>query len=196
VAALTDLERRLRALESTRGKLETLHTRQMIARRDLERVYDGLYISAVTSFEDFFEARFYQVMLQPAARRPEVVPRTEFKSSAVLREFVLGGRNFVNWLPFERTEQRAKVYLRGGMPFTVVDAGDKRRMKNWMIVRNAIAHTSREAKRRFEREILAGVPLPPRERTPAGYLRSQPRPSASRFQTIVLEMLGIAAKLH
>jgi hypothetical protein len=35
----------------------------------------------------------------------------DFRSARVLREFVLGGRSYVNWLPYPRTEDRAKVYL-------------------------------------------------------------------------------------
>jgi hypothetical protein len=176
--------------------LETLHGSGLIARRDLERVYEGLYVAAMTSFEDFLEAAFFEVMLDAHARPGVIVPRADFRSSRVLREFVLGSQRYVNWLPYRRTEDRAKVYLRGARPFDSPDSTDKRHMADWMIIRHTIAHTSREARRRFEREILSGVPLPPRERTPAGYLRSSPRPGITRFENIMREMLGIASKLR
>lgn len=195
MAALDDLDRRLRAFGATRVKLEALYGGGTLARRDLERVYEGLFVASVTSFEDFFEERFFEVILKPGARKPGVMPRAEFKSAPVLREFVLGGRQYVNWLPFPRTEERAHIYLRGGRPFDVVTGTEKRQMKNWMTIRHAIAHTGREARRKFEADILAGVPLPPRERTPAGFLRSHLRPGTTRFESIVNQMLAIGSKV-
>jgi hypothetical protein len=196
LAALDDLDKRLRGLGRTRTRLEGLHNKRIIPRRDLERVYEGLYISAVTSFEDFFEALFFELMLKSEARGSRIMPRAQFKSASVLRDFVLGGRKYVNWLPFSWTEKRAHVYLRGGEPFVQLNAFDKRHMNDWMIIRNAIAHTGREARRRFTRDVLAGIPLPPRERTPAGYLRSELRPGTTRFENITSEMLVVGAKLR
>lgn len=193
MAALEEFGRRQRALGATRGKLERLYAQGVLARRDLERVYEGLYVASVTSFEDYLEARFFEVMLASPAPTG-VHPRAEFKSAAVLRDFVLGGQPFVNWLPFKRTEQRAQVYLRGARPFHSVTTTEKRQMKDWMTIRHAIAHTSREARYRFEVGVLAGVPLPPRERSPAGYLRSVPRPGTTRFEAIANQMLAMASK--
>jgi hypothetical protein len=195
VAALDSLDRRLRALGATRVKLERLYDRGLLARRDLERVYEGLYVASVTAFEDFLEARFFELVLKPEARTSRVIPRADFKSAAVLREFVLGDRPYVNWLPFTRTEARANVHLRGARPFDAVTQTDKRQMKDWMTIRHAIAHTSREARRKLEAEILSGVPLPPRERTPAGFLRSTLRPGVTRYENIVRQMLAIGSKL-
>jgi hypothetical protein len=196
LAALDNLERKLRGLGTTRARLEGLYSKKSVARKDLERLYEGLFMSAMTSFEDFFEAYFFELMLKPTGRGAGTVPRVHFKSSKVLRDFVLGGRRYVNWLPFSWTEERAAIYLRGGEPFRKVDGTDRRQMKEWTILRNAIAHTGREARGRFERELLSGVPLPPRERTPAGYLRSEPRVGTTRFENITREMVGVGAKLR
>ncbi|MFN8204569.1 MAG: hypothetical protein U0S48_18590 [Solirubrobacteraceae bacterium] len=149
----------------------------------------------MTAFEDYLEAAFFEVMLA-APSAAGVVRRAEFRSAKVLREFVLNGRPYVNWLPYGRTEERAKIYLRGSRPFHIPTKTDKRQMDDWMVIRHAIAHTSREARRRFERRVLAGVPLPPRERTPAGYLRSTLRPGQTRFENITATMGAIAAKLN
>lgn len=195
MSALDDLERRLRALRSTRNKLETLYAGGLLARRDIERVYEGLYVGCMTSFEDFFESRFFELVLKPESRTSQVIPRADFRSSAILRGFVLGDRSFVNWLPFSRTADRAKVYLRGSRPFDSITSSEKRQMTMWMVIRHAIAHTSLEARRQFENQVLAGVPLPPRERTPAGYLRSSVRPGTTRFENISNQMLAIGSKL-
>lgn len=193
-AALDDLDRRLKSFGGTRVKLEKLYAGKQLARRDLERVYEGLYVASVTSFEDFLEARFFEVMMKAAERKADVIPRADFKSQAVLREFVLGGRRFVNWLPYGRTEERAAVYLRGGRPFDVASGTEKRQMKDWMTIRNAIAHTSREARRKFDADILSGLQLLPQERTPAGFLRSTLTIGTTRYENITNQMLTIGAK--
>ena len=193
--AIGQLARRLRALQRTQGKVESLHDAGAIARRDVERVYEGLYISAMTSLEGFLEALFYDVVLNDQNYGADIRPRALFRSRQVLRDFVLEGRPYVNWLPFERTLDRASAFLRGGRPFSAADSTDKRLMKDWMKTRHAIAHTSAHAERVFLRDVVRGIPLPPRQRTPAGFLRSQLRPGVSRFENVLREMEGIARKI-
>jgi len=193
--ARDDLSRRLRALLQTRTKVESLHAGGSIARRDVERVYEGLYIAAVTSFEGFLEALFFDVLLNGDRYSGSIHARVEFKSAQVLRAFVLGGRPYVNWLPYDRTNERAAIYLRAGRPFSNANATDKRMMANWMTMRHAIAHTSRHADRTFQRQVVGNLALPPRQRSPAGYLRSQLRPQVTRFENVLREMETIAAKL-
>lgn len=193
--ATGQLARRLSALQHTQQKIEALHSSGDIARRDVERVYEGLYISAMTALEGFLEALFYDVVLNDQDYGADIRPRARFRSRQVLREFVLAGRPFVSWLPFDRTLARASAFLRGGRPFSAVDNTDKRMMQDWMKTRHAIAHTSAHADRVFLRDVVSGIPLPPRQRTPAGFLRSQLRPGVSRFENVLREMEGIARKM-
>lgn len=134
-------------------------------------------------------------MLNDQEYAADIRPRAQFRSRQVLRDFVLGGRPYVNWLPFDRTMARASAFLRGGRPFSAVNATDLRLMQDWMKTRHAIAHTSAHAERVFLRDVVRGIPLPPRQRTPAGFLRSQLRPGVSRFENVLREMEGIARKI-
>lgn len=61
--AVTKCHARLKRLEATRAKLETLYSDRHVARRDVERVYEGLYVAALTGFEDYLEARFYETLM-------------------------------------------------------------------------------------------------------------------------------------
>lgn len=193
--ATGQLARRLSALQTTQGKVESLHSSGGIARRDVERVYEGLYIAAITTLEGFLEALFYDVVLNHQDYAADIRPRAQFRSRQVLRDVVLGDRPYVNWLPFDRTLARASTFLRGGRPFSAVNGTDKRLMQDWIKTRHAIAHTSAHADRVFLRDVVRGIPLPPRQRTPAGFLRSQLRPGVSRFENVLREMEGIARKI-
>jgi len=188
--ALNRFEGHLRTLEMTRKKIERLYSQQLLVRRDVERVYEGLYLDAITSLEATIEDLFIRIVTgrsSPAG----VVVRVSFNSSQVARDVMLGGeRKYLDWLPYSRTEKRAKAFLRGGRPFTRLSSGDKRVLEEMLIIRNAIAHKSPHARKRFQ-EFASNFPLISRERTPAGFLRSKIDPTTTRYQFYVSEMVRI-----
>ena len=83
-----------------------------------------------------------------------------------------------------KPEQRARAFFRGGIPFTTLDKGYKKHLEILLYIRNAIAHRSSYAKGKFEQEVIGSLPLTPRERTPAGFLRSRFRitPVQTRYE--------------
>ena len=78
--------------------MERLANTGHIVRRDIEQVYSGLFINAMTSFENLIEELFVGILvgrIQP--RTKTIVPRISFESNRIAREVVLGGRNYVDW---------------------------------------------------------------------------------------------------
>ena len=187
----------LKALEWTRSKMETLLARDVIVRRDIERVYEGLYLDAITSLENLIEGLFLGLLTGRIVHSSSVVPRVTFRSDRVARDVVFGGRNYVDWFPYRYTEQRARAFFRSGIPFATLDKAHKTQLKNLLYIRNAIAHKSSYAKRTFEQEVIGSLLLTPRERTPAGFLRSRFRiaPVQTRYENLVADMVSIALEL-
>ena len=68
-------------------------------------------------------------------------------------------------------------------------------MERWQWTRNAIAHASQHSTKVFNEHVIAGTPLPPRERTPADFLRSEVRTGVTPFENVLDEMRGVAATL-
>ena len=110
---------------------------------------------------------------------------------------VFGGQNYVDWLPYRHTEQRALAFFRNGSPFTHLNGQDKALIEQLLYVRNAIAHKSDHAKRMFDEKIISTLSLTPREKTPAGYLRSifRTAPNQTRYEYLILEIAAVAQKL-
>lgn len=189
----------LERLGRTADRLETLHAQGSLARRDLDAVYEGIYIRALTVFESFIEDLFFDIMLGRVTypSRRDVVPRISVRNEAILYGIVKPGRAHLDWLPYGSTRERARLYLRGGRPFCEVDGGADQTIYKWTVVRNRIAHDSREAQAKFEQHILAQYALPPRSRNPVGFLRQQVQvnPNATRFDVILQEMAAIAASM-
>ena len=194
--AAAALDRRLTRLQRTARKVERSFDDGSLTRTDLEALYEGLFIGAVVAFERFIESLFTGIVLNRVVYAGgRIVPRIDVRSAGVLEPLLNAGRSYADWLPYHETEKKANVYLRGGRPFTDVGATEKQRMDRWLWTRNAIAHASKHSVRVFTDNVIAGTPLPPRERTPAGFLRSELRPGVTRFENALDEMRGVAATL-
>jgi hypothetical protein len=118
-------------------------------------------------------------------------------SHIVAREVMLGGRAFVDWLPYHHTDKRASAFFRAGFPFANLEKADVKLLEKIILVRNAVAHQSRAARNKFEKEVIGTTPVLPIERTPAGYLRTVFRvsPAQTRYEEIASTCAILANKL-
>ena len=196
-----DLARRFKALNRTRIKIANFETTGLITKRDLERVYEGLFLSAHVAFEGFIEQLFIGLLVSGQgveSSRTDIVPRVTVRTHQIAREMVFGpNRQYIDWFPYKRTMDIAKIYFRGGRPFTELAEAQKDYLTKSHTIRNAIAHQSRYSLKQFEKQVVASTPLPSREKTPAGYLRGHFRitPVQTRYENFIIQMLLIAKQL-
>jgi hypothetical protein len=190
----------LKRLDDTRSRVEALRLAGQLRTRDVEGVYEALFLRAVTSFEAFLERLFTDIMLgrldYPDAKAHR---RVAFASPTVLADVLLdGGRHqYLDWLPYDRTVRRARIHLREGRPFTMVTDAQLGQLRRAYYTRNAIAHQGTFARERFRSQVIGNSPLLAHERTPAGYLRSRTGPAASptRWEAMVGNLAGMAQSL-
>ena len=195
---VNDLRGHLKNIEKTRSKTERLYQEGNLVRRDLELVYAGLYLDAITFFENFIEDLFVRLLVGTAIHPSRlVVPKITFKSPDTCRNIVYGGESYVDWFPYYLTQRRAKVFFRKGLPFTALDNSDKKNIERMLCIRNAIAHKSRHARKKFDREVTNGLLLLPHEKTPAGYLRSNYAisPPQTQYELIRNNIVAIVHEL-
>jgi hypothetical protein len=188
---------RLRTFERARQKLERMLTEGHITRHDVTLFYEGIFLRTVTAFEGLMEDLFVGLLAGGITPGRKVRPRVTFQSHAVARDVMLGGRAYVDWLPYHFTNKRADAFFRGGYPFCNLDNNDKKELERIILVRNAVAHQSRSARRKFEDEVIGTTPLLSKERTPAGYLRSVFRvaPAQTRYEEIASTCAMLSRKL-
>jgi hypothetical protein len=168
-----------------------------ISRHDVTLFYEGILLRTVTSLEGLMEDLFVGLLAGGIAPGPRVHPRVSFKSQLVARDVMLGGRAYVDWLPYHFTDKRAEAFFRGGYPFCNLDKDDRKELERILLIRHAVAHQSRSARRKFEDEVIGTAPLLPIERTPAGYLRSifRAAPAQTRYEEIASTCAMLARKL-
>lgn len=184
-AELGKFQRNLQRLNYTRHRMENLFSAGRINKTDLDSVYEALFLRAVTSFEGFLEDLFIAILERRTRYSKQRVKLLMSASSReALMQILLQGNPFMMWLPFHHTEKRASLYLKGGKPFSEIDAGDKSLLKTITTIRNAIAHKSPFAVSEFERTVIGSHSLLHNERSPAGFLRSRitSGPGQSRFE--------------
>lgn len=181
------------SLESTRQKMEGLLVSNQIGLDDIEKVYAGLYLSVFTEFEGLIEELFLG-LLAASITSSKSKPTVHSSNSTIVREVMMIGKNYLDWLPYDRTLERAKVLFQNGEPFSLLQANQSQSLTRFLRIRNVIAHKSDYALQQFQKEVIGNKPLLPQERTPTGFLRSQYRawPSQSQYENIIQELQGMA----
>lgn len=185
-------------LDSTRSKMEALLAAGNIGISDIEQVYAGLYLDIFTDFEAMIEDLFIGLLSGQLYSQTHTVSRNvKVKPASMAQKVLFADRTYLDWLPYnERTIPRAKLYFDNGMPFTVLNATDTSKLSEYYTIRNALAHKSNSALKKFQ-NIISSFALLPHEKFPSGYLRSKPySPSTqTQYQIAVLELEGIAKRL-
>ncbi len=167
---LASFTSRIRTLNSTRQKVDSLAKAGQLSRRAAEQMYESLFLNCFTAFEVLIEDVFLAHLVSRTASK--AVPRLTIKSLPIARELVVGpGKKYADWLPFDRTIERANLFFRGGRPFADAPEAHRALVDKAQFIRNLIAHRSRHSQEQFETKVIAGAPLPPREKAPAAYLR-------------------------
>lgn len=195
------LAKRFRKLESSRKKIELLAGNGYLSNTATSHVYDGLFLNAHVAFEGYLEDLFIGLLVDGKglqSSRSDIVPRLVVRSFSVAREILIGpGRRYIDWLPYDQTIKRAKLHFRGGRPFADLGTDDVDHLLRCNTIRNAIAHRSRFSLNKFEKIVIAGLPLPSHERSPSGYLRGLFRisPAQTRYEIYIARLLNIAQKL-
>ena len=186
----------VRQLDTTRRRIAILYDKRQVEDDDMNHLYSALFLSLVTNFEGFLEDLFVGFLSQEIAPPTNVIPRAALESSSLAREIVLGGENYAEWLPYRGTRKRCFAFFEGGRPFSLLREEQEHFLDNHvMIIRNAIAHQSQYALKKFENKVLSGLVLAPKERTPGGYLRSIHSGEATRYEYYAGELMGLATFL-
>jgi hypothetical protein len=193
MSSLSDqLQTRFRMLECTRNKIESLYQANAIVARDLQSLYAGLFISVVTEFESFLEAQFVQYL---TGRSRAAKPRVVMSRKSVAYDILRGERSYVDWLPFRYSIKRADRFFKDGHAFSFLDKSDVKILEDICLIRNALAHNSRYSKQKFEKDILGGMCLRPKERNPVGYLRYSFKRNTVYFQHYSQQLLIFSKKI-
>jgi hypothetical protein len=181
------LERAARGTLGYLERLERLHAQGLLSERDVTRAYEGAFLAYYTSLEQHIERLFMGLVMARLSPPRKSRALIQIASDRTAREIVSGDRPYVDWLPIKKTTDRAQTYLSKGQPFDRLRPIDREVLERMHIVRNAIAHRSSHAISRFKRRLIEEHSIPPRQRTPAAYLRGNHSPGQSRLGYFIVQ---------
>ena len=185
-------------LEKTRAKMEALFNAGQVGLNDIEQVYSGLYLDIFTEFEITIENLFLGLLSGSLYSRKNLIERkAKIQPVSMTRAIVFGDRAYLDWLPYrDKTIERAEVYFVDGKPFTLLTSTQKSNLDEYGIIRNALAHKSDSAKKRFQK-LINGLSLLPREKSPTGFLRSRPYSASTQtqYEITVWELIDMIKNL-
>lgn len=191
----TKLINKFKRLNYTRKKIDSLYDKNLIVNRDIDFVYDSLFLSAVSYFENFIEELFIELSCDNYSGSSTTKQTQIFPNKPLARKIIFSGKKYVDWFPYDRTTNRAKIFFRNGHTFTNLSVSQKNLINNEiLVIRNFIAHRSVHAKKRFNDEIVSLYSLRPNQSKPAKFLRSiyRSHPRQTRFENYLFEMSAIS----
>lgn len=193
---LSVFEKELRLCKRYIDKQSQLHQVGQMGIRDLHFATEITFLRAIVAMENFLEEQLIALLVGKAYFQGQSVStRVTVTTHRMARELVYGGRQYVDLLPYDKTEKVAKLYLTGGRPFTNLNANSKRQLRQFLVIRNAIAHKSRHSLRQFNIQIIEPRPLRGSVKSPAQYLLSAATTSRTRLEMHLGDLLNIARLL-
>lgn len=192
-----DFLNKVRELNVIRNSFENAITLRSINSIDILQAYAGLYFDLFTDFERSIEALFLGLLNGEIKHSQTTVKRNLKISPKLHTENVLfAGKKYIDWLPYDKTLTLAKIYFVNKLPFDQLVKSDTDDLSAFLAIRNAIGHKSKSSITEFNK-MIASLTLLPIERTPSGYLRNIPNPSAgqTQFEVIATKLESILKKL-
>lgn len=179
-----------------RKKNDRLYNKGLISSKDIELVYEVVFFRSFIEFEVFLEEQFIHLLCgNRLANNRKAKPVHVFQSKKLARQIIYSGRNYIDWLPYDRTVTMAKSFFRDGMPFSGLERVDKQLLERMRVIRNYIAHKSSHTRKLLENAINFPEHLRPSQKRPAGYLRSSFSQSMTQCESEMGNLVRIGREL-
>lgn len=195
--------RRVRAVLDARRRLLASLPGNGSDRVAREYAIQGLYLVGVRSFETFLEDQIFQLATEKSVWKSRLVSGTRLSCKlrmkenrpTFVREIIFQGKDYADYLPYERTIKIANQLFVGGRPFSLLDASQKSSLNRCLRVRHYIAHDSDYAARVFANSVRAVKPFRMKQPTPIHYLQENIRSGVSFFEHDLATLYSVAGFL-
>ena len=185
---LDTFQRRVRRVRQLLDRQLRLESQGLVPKTEVEGIYELGFLNIFVSFENEIYELLKSNMLTKYAstghRRSLIVP----ENRAIAEKILMGTSRYVQLLPVEQMEKVARVYLKNGVPFTLLTPQNKGSLKTGYAIRNHIAHRSAHSKANYKRVVFSNTLLPRNSSVPGYYLRSQLTRTITYFDHHVAEI--------
>jgi hypothetical protein len=179
------------------GRQDNLRNRNAILKRELDFIHEMAFLLCFVAFENYIQQRFLSLLLRRVrSRYVGFGVRIQISSSQLARELMYSGREYVDFLPYDRTVHLAERFFRNGIPFSLLDKQEMMELKLQHAIRNDIAHRSASSVTKFQNLCTGhGILLPHSDLAVSRYLQTSFSVGTTRFENHVSQLLSVAQKL-
>ena len=178
-------ERSVSGLDACCTRIENQFAKGRIRITDVEQIYSGCFLSVHSRWETFLEETLYETVCGGKERDFRKGKKMVFRNRKDFRstlEYVHGP--YLSIGAVERAIKLAEVFVQNGRPISAISELNRTRITEGVRIRNAIAHDSRDARRKFREKVPGVAQLPKNRRVPGAFLRHSFRrnPSQMRYE--------------
>jgi hypothetical protein len=191
------LKKEYSSVFSTRKRIEkiALASSVFLAKKDLDSLYDGIFLKSVTMFEAFLEEFFIGLLYDKYnLKTRKKVQKIIFPSKKLTLNYLMGNKNYLDLLPYEKLSQHSKIFFNTNNPFLSLTQPEKDLLNDIYIIRNAIAHSSVNSNKKFLNFLNKKHPSTICT-TPSKFLQSLKNSNQTMFEAYIIELNYIANKL-
>jgi len=179
-----EFSKKANEINTVRQSFEKANASKSISDIDIIQAYAGLYFDLFTEFERTIEALFLGLLNNDIKHNNTLVKRKlRISPKSEIENVLIGAKpqQYLDWIPYYRTTDRAAIYFLNKKPFDSLTPADIKNIDTYANIRHAIAHKSKKSLKAFN-DIIKSLTLLTHEKTPAGYLRSIPNPAVGQTQ--------------
>jgi hypothetical protein len=153
------------------ARIDALLSSGRIAVSECDLLYESVLLNAVARFEGLLNQLLEEFVCGAASRSTGHFRLLAPRSRDNFRRVLTAGKPYVDLMPIGRCVDVASRYLNDGKPFSEISSADKNILDNIVLIRNAIAHRSDSAIKKFRTSVSGVTSLPSARRFPGPYLR-------------------------
>lgn len=152
---------------------------------DVELLYSSCFASVFSQWEVFLEDVIFETVCGAESRKHGNARYVVFQSRERFRRVILpGGDSYLSMTTVEKAEAFSSRFVQGGRPISQVTPQNRSYIGQAVLIRNAIAHDSGAAKRKFKEKVPGVRALPSGKQQPGSFLRHmfRVRPNQRRYE--------------
>lgn len=166
-------------------RIEEQFARSQLRVTDVELVYSSSFLAVCSQWESLLEEILYEAICGEESSKSGNHRYATFQKRKHLEDVLLfPGKDYLAIPTLKRAEQLASLFIRDGRPISAVSEPNSTFLQQAVQIRNAIAHQSEYAIKKFRHSVPGVSALPHSKRSPGAFLRHEFRliPSQRRYE--------------
>ena len=165
---------------------------------DVELVYCSSFLAVCSQWEGLLESVLYEAVCGTDSQMLKNARQVSVKSREHLTNILLfGSKAYVSMSNVKKAEELMALFVKEGRPISLISERNRTLLGQAQIIRNAIAHDSNFAKRKFKESVPGVFSLPSSKRSPGAFLRHEFReqPRQRRYELYFGAYLSAASEM-